>query len=301
MNDKNLSTPRKFLSLALGAGAACLLTSCATNEVLEMPKETGYRLGSVSAQEHATARGWLSGSQKFYWDPQAPSSGSNKIIISLPEQKAFYYRDGRLVGATIVSTGREGHSTPTGSYHVLSKHEEHRSSLYGGFVDIASGRTIDDDVDTRKKSPPPGAKYVGAEMPYFLRLKHGRSGITSIGMHAGYLPGYPASHGCIRLPRPAAAKFFQETGTGTPVYIENAKPDTSQPPATAPMLMASTMGPGPGQPAYAPNSKKARAVAKAKKQNIKQTNDSTNVEVQQSQATSGGTSISSNGTRYLQN
>jgi hypothetical protein len=298
-----------FRNFLLGIAAACL-AGCATETPLELPKEQGYRIGSVSAEEHATARGWIGGNRKFYWDPEAPESGSNKIVINLPVQKAFYYRDDKLVGATVVSTGREGHSTPSGTYRVISKHEDHRSSLYGGYVDIQSGKVVKADVDTRKDPAPAGSKYVGAEMPYFLRLKHQKSGITSIGLHAGYLPGYPASHGCIRLPKPAAERFFNETGTGTPVYIENAHEDKSEPPATAPMLtplIASTTGPAEGQPKYAPGSRKAKAAAKAaekaRKNNIKQNGGGEEVAAQESRPATSGSSVNvaDGSTRYLQN
>lgn len=261
---KSFSSPMKLHLLKALTGSALLiwwLTGCETTP-LEMPLEQGYPLGSVSAQDHATARGWLSGNRKHYWNEGAAASGSDRIIINLPEQKAFYYRGGQLVGVSVVSTGREGYRTPTGNYRVLSKHAEHRSSLYGGHVDVATGNVINDDVDTRKDPLPPGAKYVGASMPYFLRLKHGPTGITSIGTHAGYLPGYPASHGCIRMPHAAAQRFFQEAAIGTPVVIENAKPDTSAPPATAPMLstslLAASYRDSSDMPAPAPNTREAK-------------------------------------------
>ena len=89
----------------------------------------------------------------------------------------------------------------------------HRSNLYGQYVDRSTGRVVNDDADVRKDSKPKGAKFVGAVMPYWMRVNGG------IGMHQGYTPGYPASHGCIRLPAQMAQLFYQNAPVGTPVRI----------------------------------------------------------------------------------
>lgn len=146
-----------------------------------------------------------------YWKGDGVS-GPRKIVIDLSEQQLRYFKGGQLVGVAPISSGRESHSTTTGTYRIIEKDLNHRSSIYGSFVD-AAGNVINDDVDTRRDSPPPGAKYVGAGMRYFMRVTGG------IGMHEGYLPGYPASHGCIRLPTKMAAIFYNETPVGTPVEI----------------------------------------------------------------------------------
>jgi len=149
-----------------------------------------------------------------YWDA-AGVSGSPRIVINLREQRAYYYRGGTLVGRARISTGREGQNTPAGSYKVIGKSKDHVSNLWGNFVD-AQGNVVKSGVTIRNEQPPPGSRFVGSPMPYFLRLTNG-----GIGMHAGYLPGYPASAGCIRMPMFIAEKFFVNTELGTPVQIVN--------------------------------------------------------------------------------
>lgn len=102
----------------------------------------------------------------FLWLGEAVTSGPVVMVVSLTEQRAYVYRNGILIGATTVSTGRPGHLTPTGVFTVLQKQKEHRSTIYDG-----------------------------APMPYMERLTWG-----GIALHAGGLPGYPESHGCVHLP-----------------------------------------------------------------------------------------------------
>src|SRR5438552_13437674 len=115
-----------------------------------------------------------------------------------------------------ISSGRYGHLTETGSFKVIEKERSHSSSIYGKIVD-ASGRTVvaDADVDMRV---PRGSKFVPAPMPYFMRF-HGADG-----MHAGYLPGYPASHGCVRMPEELAIAFYNAVEVGTPVTVFGRTP-----------------------------------------------------------------------------
>ena len=148
------------------------------------------------------------------WGWTGGGSGAKRIIIDLSDQKAYFLRGGKEVGWTIISSGRAGMATPVGTYSVTEKDIDHRSSLYGSFVD-SSGNVVRSDVNMRKHSPGPGQRYVGASMHYFLRFHGG------YGMHAGYLPGYPASHGCVRLPRPAAEKFYYAADYGTPVIVRH--------------------------------------------------------------------------------
>lgn len=139
-------------------------------------------------------------------------TGAAKIEIDLSEQRLRYYKGGQLVGVSPISSGTPSHPTPTGSFRISEKDIDHRSSCYGEYVD-ASGNVVNGDVDCRVDPKPAGCHYVGANMRYFMRVKGG------IGMHEGYLPGFPASHGCIRLPTQMAAIFFKATPSGTPVQI----------------------------------------------------------------------------------
>ena len=136
--------------------------------------------------------------------------GRPSIVVRLHEQKAFLLRGGAEVAEARISTGREGYATPTGRFSVIRKDEDHRSSLYGDYVG-GDGEVVKANVDVRKQQRPSGAHFVGAPMPYFLEFKPG------YGLHAGHLPGYPASHGCVRLPYWKARQFFHEAHIGTPV------------------------------------------------------------------------------------
>jgi lipoprotein-anchoring transpeptidase ErfK/SrfK len=133
------------------------------------------------------------------------------IVIRLSDQRAFLYNRDELVGISPASTGREGYNTPTGKHRVIRKDIDHRSSLYGAYV--LNGRVVKAGVDVRKDRKPPGAVFVGAPMPYYLQIA------PSYGLHAGHLPGYPASHGCIRLPNRWAKRFYYAVRVGTPVWI----------------------------------------------------------------------------------
>jgi hypothetical protein len=124
---------------------------------------------------------------QYAWDPQLSPSGPVLIIVSIPMQRLFVYRNGVRIGKSSVSTGRPGHPTPVGVFTILEKEKHHESTI-----------------------------YKGASMPYMERLTWG-----GIALHAGYLPGYSDSHGCVRLPYDFAQKLFTVTDKGTTVMITN--------------------------------------------------------------------------------
>jgi len=146
-----------------------------------------------------------------YWDGDN-AGGSPSVKISLGEQRAYFYKSGVLVGVSQLSTGREGLNTPTGTFKIIQKDKDHVSSLFGDYIDSA-GNVVVPNVDVKKDPKPPGAHFRGTPMPYFMRI------VSGTGMHAGYLPGYPASHGCIRMPEFMAENFFRSVSVGTPVTI----------------------------------------------------------------------------------
>jgi len=146
-----------------------------------------------------------------YWDGDA-SSGKPTVKISLGEQRAYFYQSGQLVGISQLSTGREGLNTPSGHFSIVQKDLNHVSSKYGDYVDDADN-VVKANVELGKDPKPPGTHFKGAPMPYFMRI------VGGVGMHAGYLPGYPASHGCIRMPEFMAENFFKSVSLGTPVTI----------------------------------------------------------------------------------
>jgi len=148
-----------------------------------------------------------------YWEGDGVS-GSPLIRINIREQKAFFYKGGQLVGVSRISSGKEDSGTPSGRYKIIQKSKDHKSSLYGVFKDKTTGMTTNDNVDIRVDKPGPNEIYYAAPMPNFMRISGG------IGMHTGYLPGYAASHGCIRMPHQMSEKFFENVQLGTPVVVE---------------------------------------------------------------------------------
>jgi len=141
------------------------------------------------------------------------------VELDLELQTAFLIRGRQLVLESPISSGRYGHLTETGDFKIIEKERNHFSSMYGKIVD-AHGNTIVSDADADMKVPP-GAKFVPAPMRYFMRF-HGATGL-----HAGYLPGYPASHGCVRLPEELAIAFFNRVEVGTPVHVFGRTPRTN--------------------------------------------------------------------------
>ena len=125
----------------------------------------------------------------FVWIPEVSPAGPVVVIVSIPEQALFVYRNGIRIGRATVSTGKEGHPTPTGVFTILQKKVDHESSI-----------------------------YKGAKMPHMQRLTW-----DGIAMHAGRLPGYPASHGCVRLPEDFAEKLYSVTACGTTVIVTDQK------------------------------------------------------------------------------
>jgi hypothetical protein len=126
---------------------------------------------------------------EYIWKPEISPAGPVVILVSLPDQIMYVYRNGVRIGRSTVSTGAKGHTTPTGVFTILQKKVKHESSI-----------------------------YKGAQMPHMQRLTW-----TGIAMHAGNLPGYPASHGCVRLPEDFAEKLYTVTKLGTVVIIADNK------------------------------------------------------------------------------
>ncbi len=131
---------------------------------------------------------------EFVWQPELSQVGPVEIVVSIPLQRAYVYRGGTLIGVTTVSTGKPGHSTPTGKFDILEKRAKHFSNLYNN-----------------------------APMPFMQRLTWG-----GIALHAGQIPGHPASHGCVRLPLEFARNLFGVTSVGASVHIIRQSPAPSE-------------------------------------------------------------------------
>jgi hypothetical protein len=127
---------------------------------------------------------------QFIWEPQLAPAGPMTVVVNLPAQLAYVYRNGVRIGATTVSSGKPGHETPTGVFTILQKDKDHHSK-----------------------------KYNNAPMPFTQRLTW-----DGIALHAGGLPGYPSSHGCVHLPLAFSEGLFKETSMGMTVIITGEKP-----------------------------------------------------------------------------
>jgi lipoprotein-anchoring transpeptidase ErfK/SrfK len=136
-----------------------------------------------------------------------------RVRVSLPKQRAYLMVGDEIAADSPISSGKSGHGTPRGNFSVMEKDPDHRSSLYGDFVD-SSGRVVRAGISAKIDSAPSGTHYVGAPMRWFMRLTG-----EGVGMHVGILPGYPASHGCIRMSPDGAKLFYDNVKTGTPVTV----------------------------------------------------------------------------------
>src|SRR5438874_6883367 len=129
---------------------------------------------------------------EYWWHPEISPQGPLMILVSIPEQTMHVYRNGVLIGRSTVSTGSKGHSTTGGVFSILEKKQTYRSKTYNN-----------------------------APMPYMQRLTW-----TGIAMHSGALPGYPASHGCVRLPYDFSQLLFKATEKGGTVVVGDGKTPT---------------------------------------------------------------------------
>ncbi len=140
---------------------------------------------------------------EFTWAPEIAPSGPILVVVSLDEQRAYAYRNNLLIGAAMVSTGKPGHETPTGVFSTILKDKDHHSS-----------------------------KYNNAAMPYTQKITN-----DGVALHAGGIPGYPESHGCVHLPSEFARLLFDAAPKGMTVVISDKKsaPDINHPAMLAPV------------------------------------------------------------------
>jgi len=180
----------KRIALTLALAGSCILDVGAVSPAFAL--ET-YQAQSEASDAASQARidmaeafgGRVLRPGQYVWRNLPDVAGPQRVIISLSDQLAYLYRGSTLVAVSTISTGIEGRNTPTGIFSVLDKRPMYRSK-----------------------------KYDNAPMPWMQRIDQ-----YGIALHAGYNPGYPASHGCIRLPSAFAKKLYSVTDLGTQVYI----------------------------------------------------------------------------------
>src|SRR3954452_3343102 len=134
---------------------------------------------------------------EWVWKPEIAPTGPVLVYVDLGRQRATVYRNGVRIGVSTISSGKDGHETPTGVFTILEKNKEHHSKTYND-----------------------------ASMPYQQRLTW-----LGVALHAGNLPGFPASHGCVRLPLEFAKKLFEVTPMGGTVVIAGGNEDPVKRPA----------------------------------------------------------------------
>jgi len=123
---------------------------------------------------------------EYVWAAAVPKEGDTRVVVDLLTQMTYVYRGDKLVGASSMSSAKQGHITPYGYWTILEKRPFYRSK-----------------------------KYDNAPMPFMQRIDD-----YGIAFHGGVNPGYPASHGCMRLPMKFAEKLYGVTRLGTKVVIE---------------------------------------------------------------------------------
>lgn len=208
---------RTTLHYGLFCAAAAALTGCATFEQLQNPQA---RQAAKIREQHAAFRaqeGWRKLTYRHTELLSRATKENSAVEISLEEQRGLLLVDGAVAMDFPVATGKASHPTPKGSYKIIEKKEDHKSNLYGRMVS-GEGQTVVSDADTRDHAVPQGGRFVGAPMPYWMRLT------TGVGMHVGYVPGRPASHGCIRLKKDVAVELFGILDLGSPVTIDSQAP-----------------------------------------------------------------------------
>lgn len=188
MNSYPRPTRRPASLRVLRAAALTLALAIAAPAFAQEPVTPA--VASQFANDHPAASGALSPAMDlqpgdYVWTPELSPAGPLVIVVSLPGQRAHVYRNGTRIGVSTISSGKPGHETPTGVFPILQKRAEHHSNLYDN-----------------------------APMPYMQRLTW-----DGIALHAGRIPGKPASYGCIRLPMAFAKSLFAATERGVTVVV----------------------------------------------------------------------------------
>ena len=188
-------------SILIAAGAALLLSGCASTPQLHSTRAVSYRAPAPQPPPYRWTQGNAPRAHKdmlatfsrgglapgeFVWAASVPQAGETRLVIDLLTQTAYAYRGEQLVGASSISSAKTGKVTPLGFWSVLEKRRFYRSR-----------------------------KYDNAPMPFMQRLDD-----YGIALHGGNNPGYPASHGCVRLPMKFAEKLYALTKIGSKVVIE---------------------------------------------------------------------------------
>lgn len=218
------SLSKLFLPVAM---CAFLLSGCEGmrqgQERARVSKATAAMRAKAKADHefHRSLAGWKKSTYKNAEVMALATPENVAIEISLNDQRGLLLVNGAIAMDFPVATGKSTHPTPAGSYHIRAKEKDYNSNLYGKITD-AAGTVVVADADSRVDKVPEGGKFEGATMPYWMRLTD-----SGVGLHVGYVPGRPASHGCVRLKNDTAKMLFELTKIGTPVVIAQQAPSVS--------------------------------------------------------------------------
>ena len=210
----------RLIPLLVGTGLGLLTSGCSKN-ITANPNQTvvkdaifvnPYPPGTYAhfkAENYPnTTRSW-----KNHSVLEKTNSSNSRININLSLQRGFLILGNQIAMDYRVSSGSSNYATPPGNYRIIEKVEKKRSNLYGRILD-SSGETVNSDADIREDSVPDGGSFLGASMPYWMRLTG-----TGIGMHQGNVNRRYASHGCIRSHSSAVPIVFSKTKVGTAVTV----------------------------------------------------------------------------------
>ena len=215
-----ISRSARNFALLPALAAALFVPGCAVFEGLKSGRPDPQVVRSK--EQHAAFRAQPGWRKKIYRDDKLvakAAEGNTAVEIALREQRGLLLVEEAIAMDFPVATGRSSHPTPKGSYKILEKKKDHSSNLYGRIVG-GDGSTVVGDADTRAHAVPAGGRFVGAPMPYWMRMT-----TTGVGMHVGHVPGHrTASHGCIRLKRETATELFALLPVGTPVKVDSFAP-----------------------------------------------------------------------------
>lgn len=216
---------KKILAWGLCVAASWTFSSCAVIERHAAARRHSEEQAAALSAHNAwrTTSGWKSKTYRNDGLLAAATPKNVSVQIALSEQRGLLLVDDCIAMDFPVATGKKSHPTPSGAFTILGKQKDYSSNLYGKIVD-ATGAVLVADADSRSDVPAEGATFQGAKMPYWMRLTN-----TGVGMHVGYVPGRPASHGCIRLKRETAVQLFELLDVGTPVVIADTAPALQSP------------------------------------------------------------------------
>lgn len=219
--------PLVVLAAFFGLGGCAIVEDIKRSQAEAREERARAELRKLALAEHAVFReagGWK---KRTYRNKALLSQATSENVtleISLSEQRGILLVRTAVAMDFPVATGRKSHPTPAGDFTIRAKEKNYSSNIYGKIYD-AQNILLVPDADTRTDIVPEGGRFEGATMPYWMRLTD-----SGVGMHVGYVPGRPASHGCIRLKHDSATELFDLVKVGTPVVIaENAPSLTPAP------------------------------------------------------------------------